>query len=388
MKRLLSIIVVLSLGAVGPVISTVQAQTFKLIEDPLFRDHARSAIDSLYNRNNEAARDILEPWRETFSDHPIWSLWDGMELWWDILEDLTDRQNDEEFFHRMKKADYDAAQVLRRESDHPDALIIRAVANGYTARHHSNRGDWLTSVNIGRRAYQAYTRLMEVTPDLPDNDFAEGMKRYYAAYLPENFPVVRAVSWFLPDGDKEGGLNSLRKASDHGIFARPEATYFLGNILLNYEGRTSEAAVYFRTLVERYPNNGYYRRLYVRSLTQMRNYDEALKAAEEALAHWEELHPGERDVFHEEIYHWLGRAQYYSDLPEQALDSFTKSYEISSELPNNRDREFRTLSAYFAGIAYESIDNRQEARRYYEYVLNQRVGDEAKKRARERLQSL
>jgi TolA-binding protein len=388
MKRLLSTFILSGFLCIAVTPSASQAQTYILINDQQFRDDARMAIDSLYNRNNEAARDILEPWRETFSDHPIWSLWDGMELWWNVLEDLSDDQYDEEFFGRMKKADYDAAQVLRKESDHPDALIIRAVANGYTARHHSNRGDWFTSANIGRRAYQAYTRLMTITPDLPDNDFAEGMKKYYAAYLPENYPVVRAVSWFLPDGDKEGGIESLKTASENGIFARPEATYFLGNILLNYEHRYSEASVYFAALVGRYPDNGYYRRLYVRSLTQMRRYSEAIDAAEETLTHWDEQFPGQKGVLHEEIYYWLGRARYYSDMPEEALEAFTLSYSISSELPNSRDREFRTLAAYFAGIAFESMNQKQEARRYYEYAINQRVGAEAKKRARERLDTL
>lgn len=388
MKRLLSAFILTGFLCIAIMPSASHAQTYILINDQQFRNDAQIAIDSLYNRNIAAARNILEPWRDTFSDHPIWSLWDGMELWWNVLEDLSDDQYDEEFFGRMKKADYDAAQVLRRESDHPDALIIRAVANGYTARHYSNRGDWFTSANIGRRAYQGYTRLMTVTPDLPDNDFAEGMKRYYAAYLPENYPVVRAVSWFLPDGDKEGGIESLKTASENGIFARPEATYFLGNILLNYENRYSEASVYFETLVGRYPDNGYYRRLYVRSLTQMRRYNEAMMMAEETLKHWNEQFPGQRGVLHEEIYYWLGRARYYSDMPEEALEAFKLSYSISSELPNSRDREFGTLAAYFTGIAYESINQKQDAKRYYEYAINQRVGAEAKKRARERLDSL
>lgn len=366
----------------------VQAQQPVLIDDLSFRDDATRAIDSLYNRKPDAAREILNPWMEDHPDHPLWALWDGMELWWDILQDLSNEGYDKEFYEKMSRADYRAAQVLRRQSDHPDALIVRAIANGYSARHHANRGDWLTSVNIGRRAYQAYTRLMDVSPDLPDNDFAIGMKRYYSAFLPENYPVVRAISWFLPDGDKEKGLAALQTASEEGVFARPEATYFLGNILLNYENQYREAAVWFSKLAEMYPDNAYYHRLYVRTLMQMRQFPEAAAHGEAAVEHWEKHGLTDEKPMLEEIYYWLGRSYYQRGGHERARDYFVKSYEVGLELPDTRNREFHTLAAYYAGRASERMNDPSEARKYYRLALDQRAGDQARKQADERLNRL
>jgi tetratricopeptide (TPR) repeat protein len=367
-----------------PVCNT-QAQTKVLIDDPRFMADAQVAIDLLYNRNEEAARAILNPWMEDHPEHPLWLLWDGMELWWHVLQDLRDEQFDEEFFRKMQMADYEAGRLLRRHSDHPDALIIRAVANGYAARHNANRGNWVTSVNIGRRAYQAYTRLMEVKPGLPDNDFAEGMKRYYAAYIPENFPMVRAVSWFLPDGDREAGLASLARASDNGVFARPEAGYFLGFILLNYENDFERSATIFEDLIERYPDNGYYRRLYLSSLAQMRRFGDIRIAAEETLEHWAKNHPDEKGVLHEEVYHWLGRSHYHEGSFEEALQLFVKSFEAGLTLPNKKERDYHTASAYFAGRTSELLNNGSDASWFYRAALDQKAGDQVKRQARERL---
>ncbi len=383
---LLSIVTGLLFAAVS--LPAATGQTIVLINDSHFKTDAQAAIDSLYNSNPEGAREVLDPWVESFPDHPLWTLWDAMELWWTVVYDLYDFQYDEKFFHEMRRADYEASQLLRQQRDHPDALIIRAIANGYTARHHANRGEWVTAANIGRRAYQAYSRLMEVMPDLPDNDFAEGMKRYYAAYIPDRYPAVRALSWFLPDGDRQEGLNRLRISSDEGVFARPEATYFLGNILLNYEEDYENALGYFRALVDRYPENGFYRRLYARTLFQLRKSEELIQFARQSLDLWAQIHPESESVLQEELYYWKGRALFQSGRYEEARESFKTSYRIGRTLPEHKTRPFQSLSAYYAGRANERLANHDEAESYYRIVIDQRENDEVKRLANQRLRAI
>lgn len=370
------------------VISPATAQTTVLINNEAFQHDARAAIDSLYNRNNDGADRILRNWKQNYPDHPIWSLWDGMELWWVVLEDLYNESRDKEFFHAMKKADYEAANLLRKEPDHPDALIIRSVANGYIARHHSNREDWLTSVNVARRAYQAHQRLLKIAPNLPDNHFAEGLKLYYSAWLPEEYPVVKAVSWFLPSGDKKGGLNELMAASQQGVFSGPEATYFLGNILLNYEDDYAEANAYFESLIKKYSDNSYYRRLLVRTLAQQRQYSRVILTADQTLQYWKDHNLENYIVLEEELLYWKGRALYHSGNYNGAMESFEKSIDAGKLLPNRKNRPFHTLSAYFAGRASERLNQTEEAKKYYRLASRQSDKSEASENARNRLRNL
>ncbi len=364
------------------------AQTKVLIKDAFFEIDAKRAIDSLYNRNPEAADELLEPWREKYPDHPLWLLWEGMEVWWEVLEDLDDHSLDREFIARMQQADYEAGKILRSQPGHPDALIIRSVANGYIARVHANREEWMTSMQFGKNAYQAHQELLRVAPDLSDNHFAEGMKLYYAAYVPEEYPVVKAVSWFFPEGDKERGLEELRYASKHGVFARPESQYFLASILHHYEGEHDQAKQIFKNLVEAYPDNGYYRCEYLQILSELDEYDEILTFSDATLQYWESKE-GEIDpVLKSELKFWMGRAFYYNGNFVAAEPHLIESVEIGDDLVNKDDREVYVLAAYFAGRTYDILEQKKEAKKYYEIAADQNILPEARKRSREKLENL
>jgi len=369
-------------------VGSVQAQVPVLIHDDEFRKDAVTAIDSLYNRNPEASRLIMEEWESRYSEHPIWQMWDAMELWWVVLEDLYDHSNDDRLMEAMQRSDYAAGQLLNREPNHPDALIIRALANGYIGRHYSNRDQWLSSVNVARKAYSTYQTLMDVEPGFPDNEFVQGMISYYAEYIPDEYPVVRAVSWFFPDGDKQEGLRKIRKASNEGVFSRPEATYFMGNILLNYENDFDQAMGYFRQLVEQYPDNGYYRRLMIRTLSSQNRNREVLMAVEQALAQWENKDASSRMIMIEELQFWKGRAHYRLNDFDEALESFNIAISHGEQLPNRPKRLYYSVANYYAGLTSEALQNPGSAKMYYSVTVDQEVKGDFMSKAQERLRAL
>ena len=363
-------------------------QTKILIDDQEFTIDAIAAIDSLYNRNEAAARVILKPWQNRYPDHPIWILWSGMENWWLVLEDLAVTDHEERFIELMREADFEAGRILRNEPDHTDALVIRAVSNSYVARMHANKEQWITSLQVGRRGFQAHQRLMEVAPDLPDNYFAEGMKYYYAAYVPETYPIVRPVSFFLPDGDREKGMELLKEAIEKSIFARPEATYFLATINFFYENDHLTAKRLYYSLVEQYPDNGYYRRMYMGTLGQLREYSNMIQFYSETVAHWQLKGLPAPAVMEHELTYWCGRAQYYLGDYSSAFNSFAKAAEIGNGLANSERRDLQTLSTYFAGITAEELGRHDQAAKYYRMAISQRAMPEAVRGARERLREL
>ena len=367
---------------------TTYAQTKQLIEDSEFSVDATAAIDSLYNRNSVAAREILKPWIEANPDHPLWKLWEGMELWWDLLEDLEVDDYDDQFIETMREADFEARRVLQSEPNHPDALIIMSVSNSYIARLHSNRERWITSLQVGRRGYQAHQRLMELKPDLADNYFAEGMKLYYSAYVQEEYPIVRPVAYFLPEGDRAAGLDLLREATVKALFSRQEAIYFLATILLNYEKNFAEAMKTFRLLVDQYPNNSYYRRLYMNSLWQLREYSSMIAFHEETSRHWRQNKLIEDPVMEYELYYWVGRAYYFYSDRESANYSFLNAVEIARSIPNVENRSFYTHSSFFAGRVSEDLGRTVQAVHYYEIAASQNADSEVIERAKQRLNEL
>lgn len=366
----------------------LKAQTPVLIDDPGFQEAARVAIDSLYNRNPDAIGRLMKPWSEDYPEHPVWLLWDAMEYWWLVLNDIYDDRHDEVLFKKMEEASTAAGKLLKRSPGHADAHIVQAVANGYIARHNANRERWLRSVRIARTAYRAHMELEESAPDLADNMLAKGLKKYYAAYLPEAYAIIKAVSWLLPDGDKPEGLKLLEIASREAVFARPEATYFLGLILLNYENEYDKAMFHFRTLVESYPNNGYYRRLLVRSLFQLNRNQAAMQEIEIAFRYWAENEFEDEQVLKEELLYWKGRILLRTGKNEEAYAAFDESYRTGYELPNRNNRSFHALSGYYAGLVAERNGDNSIARNYYRAVTQLECEPETRKNARNRMNEM
>ncbi len=300
----------------------VEAQLPELIKNQSFRQDAQAAVDSLYNFNPAGAEQKLANWQEKYPSHPLWRLMDGMEFWWQLLSDLYDHSRDEQFFNMMKEADYMASKLLYEQPGHADALIIRTVANGYIARQYSNREEWVSSLNAARKAYNSYGYLKENVADLPDLQLAEGLKLYYSEYLPDAYPVVKTVSWFLPDGNKKEGLEKLESAAEQAVFARAEASYFLGNINYNYEKRYNVALDHFEQLHEQYPRNNYYVRLLVKNYYKTGQFDKTMRVINESLGRWQNNAIPFEDVLREELLFWKGRLLYRTDNLVEARKKF------------------------------------------------------------------
>ncbi|MCW9713111.1 hypothetical protein LQ318_09365 [Aliifodinibius salicampi] len=364
------------------------AQVPELVTDSEFRPDAKAAVDSIYNFQFEGADRRLSEWKEKYPQHPLWTLMEGMKFWWEILSDLQDTSHDEQFINMMKKANYQAGKLLDEQPGHVDALIIQAISNGYIARQYSNREEWISSLNYARKALNANEKLKNQESGLADLKLAEGLKRYYAAYLPEAYPIVKTVSWMLPEGDKGEGLELLREASENAIFARAEATYFLGNIAFNYEKEYMEAVQHFVELQRQYPRNNYYARLLVKSYYRLRHYGKALEYIKTTLRHWDNEGFPKQKILQEELWTWKGQIVERMGNVEEALALYKSAFELGGELPNTRERSFWMVSGYKAGNILAKRGEHEEARHYLEKVAEASRSSSYRDKARDLLSEL
>lgn len=347
---------------------SASAQVPELINNPKFRVDAKAAVDSIYNFNFDGADKRLSVWKEKYPNHPLWTLIDGMKFWWKVLSDLEDTSHDEQFYHIMKKAGYQAGKLLYKNPGHADGLIIKAISNGYLARHYANRSEWLTSLNYARKAMNAYEYLMKTQPGLPDLKLAEGLKLYYSAYLPEAYPVVQTVSWFLPDGNKQKGLELMRIAAEKAIFAQAEATYFLGNINYNYEENYAKAIRSFEKLHLQYPNNNYYARILVKAYYKQNQFTKALDFIEATLDRWQHDGLPHLKVMQEELLSWKGRILDRLGMEAKALASYKEAFKAGLALPKTQSRSFHAFAGYYAGKILYRQEKFDEAASYLKKV--------------------
>jgi len=363
----------------------VPAQVPELINNPDFRTDAKAAVDSVYNLNFAGAEEQLATWKDKHPNHPLWTLFEGMQLWWRVLTDLHDRSHDEQFFEMMKKTDYQAGKLLHRQPKHVDGLLIRAISNGYMARQYANREEWITSINYGRKAIQAYNYLLDIQPELNDLKLAEGLKLYYLDYIPDEYPVVRTVSWALPDGDKEKGLKAIEEASKTAIFARAEATYFLGNIHYNYENNFGVAVRNFEKLHQQYPDNSYYVRILAKSYFKQARHDKALEFIEDNLQRWEANELPDLKVVQEELLTWKGRLLEKKGRTDAAIDCYTRAFTLGEELPDTANRSFYVVSGYLGGKLLAKNGSKDKAKSMLHNVIEAEAEKEYRRQAEELL---
>lgn len=365
-------------------VSDTTAQTV-LFQDPAFLEKAHAAVDSVYNLNAKASRDILDPWRRSEPDHPLWILWDGLELWWKMAPDLQETRYDKEFFHTLGRADYAATRLLARSPNHLDALLVKTLSNGFLARMHANRENWMQSLRFGKAASDALSLIETHYPDIPDTKFGRGLYLYYAEALPETYSFLKTLSWALPSGSKADGLALLREASRESTFLRAEALYFLGNIIRNYEKKPDEAVAYFTELHQKYPSNPFFAQHYLRVSVSVLDPQETIHIAEQignsfASDNWPALA--------EEVHFTKGQILFGENKMELARGELERSRLLSAHLPNRDNRPRQVMTQFYLGEIELAAGNKDRARTHFRSVSRAKMPERYVALARERLRNL
>ncbi len=358
-----------------------------ILNDDFIRD-TREAIELLYNREYNASLDHLAGWKQAHPDHPIWLLWVALDAWWPILIDLENTSYDDAFLSAAERVVTYCDEMLRSDPDHPDALIIRSVIHGQIARYYSNRYRWYRSFRNARRALRDFSQIEKTHSHLPDLKFGTGMYRYFSAFLVDEYTIARPLRWMLPAGDRQEGLSRLKEAADSSIFVEPEATYFLGHIYLHYEKEPDQALGYLSDLYHRYPDNSYYRRLYIRSLFELNRLDDALTAIQESLDHHFEPGTHEALTLREDLFTIRGLIHFYHRHDHDAAKTdFLQALEHAEKLTPFAERNNLITSLYYLGQLSIRKGQRDMARFYFSRAATPDIDHPHVKLAREALRT-
>lgn len=368
-----------------PAVSTRLSDPY-LLRDPGFVAAAQAAVDRVYNLEFTGARQLMLPWKQAHPDHPVWPFWEALELWWTILPDLENTATDELFINKLREADFRSDRLLNRDRHNVDALVIKALANGFMARLHSNRASWYQSLSHARVSLNVLFRLEQLEPDLPDLQFGMGTYNYFAAYLADEYPLVKPLAWMLPGGDREDGLKRLGIAADSSAFMIPESTYFLGHINLQYEQQYDLALHHLKTLTERYPANGFFRRLLARAYVSVGNLNGAATLIDSTLS---DARFSTDLPLQEEMNAVRARIAYMHLQNDLALEKSEAARSFSAKLARNpNERRFGAMATYYIARAHLRAGRDDEGKRYLRELNSRRNHSFYAGRARQLLREL
>jgi len=339
-----------------------------LLDDPFVREHGTRGLDLLYNMEFEAARSAFDKIDARYPDHPVGPFLNGLNTWWSILIDLTDTSHDEAFYRAMNETIDRCDAILDEDPDHFDATFFKGAALGFRGRLRSNRGDWFKATLDGKRAIGYVREVAQQDPDNDDYVFGKGMYDYYAAIIPEEYPVSKAIMWMMPDGDKQRGIDLIKQSATEGDYIRTEATYFLAQIYYLYENDYRTAVEYTTKLREMHDKNPYFHNLHGRVLARWGRWGEAREVFQEVVDRHAAGWTGYNAHTAEVAQFYLTRERMLRREFEEALQHLAELEKLTSR-EGVEDTRFRVLGYLYQGMAYDGLGRREMAVNRYNMVF-------------------
>lgn len=349
-----------------------RAQTpSSVLEDPFVRERANAGLTLLYDMQFEEATAHFEAISKRYRKHPVGPFLLALTIWWEILLDLSDTQHDEAFYAAMTRVIERSNELLEQDRNNFDALFFKGIALGFRGRLRSNRREWIRAASDGKRAMNYVLAVADADSTNHDYVFGRGLYDYYAAIIPERYPFVRAITSFLPKGNRVRGLAALTRSAAHGYYVRTEAAYFLLQIYYIYESDFAKSIEYATILRQRHPGNPFFHTIEGRVYARWEDWATSEYIFRDILQRYLDNRPGYNAAAAEQALYYIARSQMASGNHKAATRYLLQLEALSARLED--DTYFKVMGRLLQGMVHDALGQRTRAVEYYRQVLSMRA---------------
>ncbi|MEN3041643.1 MAG: hypothetical protein ABDH66_08930 [Bacteroidia bacterium] len=240
---------------------------------PAYRRIALQALRSFYAMDFAQGDRLLTQLESLFGPYAGTSYLRALGYSWRIELDPSTTWFDSFWERELQKTD----SLLQCCAPHPlEKYFIGFAQKALAVRRLYIRGEILPSLWQARELLSLLSGIRRYAEAYPEMQFELGLYEYYIDYFSKNYPIMRPILYFFPPGNQASGLARLERcALDSLNYTQYEATYFLGYIYLYQAKRPTLAAHWLSRLVELFPTNPLFRRMWAESLYQMGQYTQA-----------------------------------------------------------------------------------------------------------------
>ncbi|RIJ42966.1 tetratricopeptide repeat protein [Pontibacter oryzae] len=327
------------------------------------------AVDNMYNFKYERAEKQFKSLRRRYPEHPLPYFLMGLSQWWKIVPtNIQTLKYDDAFFAYMDTTIQKAEAMYDEDDRNVEAAFFLAASYGFTARLHSERSNWRKATVASKRSLDFMEKAKAGNGLSPEFLFGEALFNYYSVWIPENYPMLRPVLVFFPNGDKRLGLKQLEYVANSGFYTGTESKFFLMKILANEEKNMSEALKVSEELALKYPDNAYFARFYARLLFVQGHFSKAERVSLGILNKIEQHMPGYEPVSGRYASYILAYINQHKYRDFEKAKEYYQSAITFAEMSGARDSGY-FLNSYLnlARIAKQQQD-RAAAKKYYAIV--------------------
>ena len=356
-----------------------------LLLDESIKNELTGAVDNLYNFKYERAERQFRSLKRRYPQHPMPYFLMGLSQWWKIVPtNILATQHDASFFAYMDTTITYAEQLMRKNKNNYEAAFFLAAAHGFSARLHSERSNWRKATVHSKKALNYMEKASEANGLSAEFLFGQALYNYYAVWISQNYPLLRPVLIFFPDGNKPLGLNQLRRVANQGFYTGTEAKFFLMKILTNEENNSFDAYYLSRDLATRYPHNAYFQRFFARMAFVTGNIREAEQTSLQILDKLNRHLPGYESISGRYATYFLGYINQNRKDLLKAKTYFTQCVAFATQ--TNETKSGYAIHAYLnlARISHQE-KNINQAKVYYNIVKELADDKASQKEARDYL---
>ena len=356
------------------------------LEDPAIDQRVQRSIDELYNYEFDKAENDISEVIKLRPEHPVGYFFRAMIQWERIISKFDDESQDEKLYKMLEVVINICEKRLDENEKDVTAMFFKGGAVGFRGRLRANRGKWLGAVNDGIVALPLVKKAYKLEPNNYDVLLGIGIYNYYAAVVPDKYPIVKPVMIFFPSGDREKGLEQLRLASLHAKYAQVEATYFLMQDYFTFEKNYAGALELARKLHGKYPNNSVFYRYLGRCLVSTGYLGEANDIFIDIINRYSQQQIGYDMYDAREAYYYIGKFEFLAGRFDDALKNLYACDEISRKIDKDESSGFMSLANLIVGMIYDAQGKRQDAIQQYKKVLSMKEYENSYKDAKKYIQ--
>jgi tetratricopeptide (TPR) repeat protein len=186
---------------------------------------------------------------------------------------------------------------------------------------------------------------------------------------------------FFPEGDKARGMALLEESASGGGLASTEASYFLLQILFNFEQNHPRAYELAGSLHREFPDNPVFHRYRGRAAAAL-SLAEADSIFGEILSRAGQGRTGYGRIVEREARYYVGAGLMRTAQLEEALGHFYRCDELSRKADASGSASFMALANLRIGMIYDLQGKRELAVQQYEKVLDMDDTQSVHERAR------
>lgn len=322
----------------------------------------------IYNIKFDEARECFSKVIKMYPNHPAGYFLDAMVEYWKISIFRNTNAYNQGFLDKIEIVNNLCDKLLKENESDIVALFFKGGALGYRARFYSNNQDWLKAAYDGKEAYDIMKLCLVKAPNNRDIMLGTGIYNYFAAAIPEKYPLTKPLLSFLQSGDKKIGILQLKSSALYAKYTNVEAMVTLMQLFYSFEENMNEALYYADKLFTKYPNNPYFHRYLGRIYVRMGQWDSTESVWRSLVIRSLDKRIGYDNNAAKEGCYYVGLAlQRKSDF-KGALKYLNKCVEIA-EASEKEETGFRTSSLLKIGIIYDQMNNHSKAIEFYQKVL-------------------